>query len=336
MLQRIESIVTLLAVTAVVTLFILAIALKVMLEPFAIVLVSLIGGVITVGFITLIYRVVPILRSSVVSGALDVTFVGFPKSGKTTFIVSMFRESFRGKTLYKLDPRGSLTIDRLNQHIDSLDRGLAIKSTEEEEQFGFRADITVPRHGIPLTYRVQFGDFSGQHSKQFSGSTPWLHNEEYFKYVIDSDILIFVVDIGQWLKDGDGYVRQMSTAFRAAWQHFLDANVDRIPRVKQKPFILFFAKSDLLTLRKEISEKYLLTQRVDELGFGRLVPNVHEINVATTDELQVLIEDDFTDIIQYFRSECKSFHMIFGSSFATANGTLLGVNDLLKAVLSSS
>jgi len=109
--------------------------------------------------------------------------------------------------------------------------------------------------------------------------------------------------------------------------------VNRLEGVKRTPIIFLFSKTDLFNFVDQGNDKSILEHDVNKLGFGERVPPPSHIDDGVIEKWRVLIDHDFSEIIKYFKNETKNFHIIFGSSFCRMNGNLLGVNELLKAVL---
>jgi len=263
-----------------------------------------------------------------------VALVGFPQSGKTTLLISLFGEAF-ARRIYgvKMTPRGSSTIERVNAGLARLQTGRAVGPTMDQDLFAFRADISFPRLLFPFTYKTEFGDFAGHDSERYSSEKePWLHTTEFFKWVADSDAMIFVVDLGYYVAREEArkfYIARMSSALRAAWQHFLDVNSDRINEVKRHPLVLAFTKVDLLAISKNQSD---LEHEVTRLGFGEDVPEEREISMQTLVRWEAQVKDDFSELIRYFAGESK-LRVVFTSSFAHSGGQRIGIEKLLLAVL---
>ena len=138
--------------------------------------------------------------------SIHVAIVGFSRSGKTTLITSLFGEGFRKNLPINLEPRGSKTIDKINLSLEMLNKGKALGPTQDQDMFSFRADATTGSYFARSTYRVEFGDFPGAYTEKTSeekdnNKIKWLHNSEFFRWIADSDAIIFVVDLGKYLSN---------------------------------------------------------------------------------------------------------------------------------------
>lgn len=268
----------------------------------------------------------------------NVAIVGFPKSGKTTLIISLFGEIFAGKILsVRAKPKGVKSIERINESLEMLRKGRALGPTKDQDRFAFRADITVKRGILPRTYKVEFGDFPGEDSEMYSfqyGS--WLHNTEYFKWVVDSDAIIFVIDIGRYMVNSDerqNYVGQISSALRAAWQNFSDLNEHNINNLKKFPIILAFTKADLFGYTKNFDDFENIEAEIMQLGYGDETPPIKDINPDSLRLGKNQVMNDFEELIKYYESESSHFRVIFVSSFGLHYGKRLGIEDLMQSVL---
>lgn len=270
--------------------------------------------------------------------ARDVAIVGFPQSGKTTLIISLFGEAFAGRLerITKMTPKGTAVIERVNADWEMLQRGQALGPTRDQDRFAFRADVQVKQDILPLTYKVNFGDFPGDDSAEYTEKYGnWLHTNEFFKWAADSDAMILVVDLGQYLlpKHKAEYVTRMSSALRAAWQHFLDINEYRLKKVKKHPLVLTFAKADLFGVTKGNLSWNRYEQEILKLGFGKETPKLHNIDLTELKSGQARVLEDFAELISYFDSESTNFKVIFCSCFGLVNGKRLGISDIMQAVL---
>lgn len=294
------------------------------------------GAASVVMALTFIYML--IVRQESLPGSHNVAIVGFPQSGKTTLIISLFGETFAGKILpLRLTPRGTKTIERINESLERLQRGQALGPTKDQDRFGFRADVTVRRFPFPRTYKVEFGDFPGVDSQTYSEDYgPWLHNTEFFKWAVDSDAMIFVIDLGRYLSRDElrtAYIARISSALRAAWQHFLDVNEHRIREVRRHPVVLTFTKADLFGVEEDPHDWDRFEKEIAKLGFGDEIPPIQEIDQEALILGKARVMQDFAELIQYFKGEARTFRVLFTSSFGLADGKRLGIGDLLQAVL---
>lgn len=267
-----------------------------------------------------------------------VAIVGFPSSGKTTLIVSLFGEAFdRRISSFRMIPKGATTIDRINSGLARLQMGRALGPTQDQDLFAFRADVRITRFPLPVIYKVEFGDFAGSASQLFSQEDvmPLPHGSDFFKWIADSDAIVLVVDLGRYLMSLETrkqYVVKMTTALRATWQHFLDVNEDRRGRVRRHPLVLAFTKADLLEIVKD-EDPASVQSKITKWGFGVEVPKVHEVDSQYLSKEGVSVMNDFSELIRYFEGESGRFKVVFTSSFALSNEKRLGLDELMAALL---
>jgi len=299
---------------------------------------SLIKTFLGITFIILILREMSIiLERYSYPVQLSIAVVGFPQSGKTTMIVSLWGEIFARRIIVQAIPRGTKTIERINDCLEKLQKGRSIGPTRDQDRFGFKGDITYGKYPFTRTYKVEFGDFPGDNSEEYMTKYgPWLHNTEFFKWVMSSDAIIFVIDIGRYLAPDENrlkYVAQISGALRAAWQHYLDSNDDRKDEVRKHPLILVFTKADLFGVNKYSENGLKFEEVIAKLGFGEETPPIKEIDHKSLDQGEARVRQDFAELIQYFQSECHNFSVLFISSFGLYNGKRLGLSELLFTIL---
>ena len=278
-------------------------------------------------------------RSSMLPKSYNVAILGFPESGKTTLLVSLFDETFLGRiSLFKLSPRGSETIERVNQSLSLLKKGESVGPTKDQDRFSFRADITYNKFIFPTKLKVEFGDFPGESSKEYVKNYGlWLHTTEYFKWVIESDAIILIVDLGKYLRSSEHkvkYITEITGALRAAWQQYLDINKSRRKRVISHPLRLVFAKADLLALGKRAPDWIVPEQEILQLGFGNKPPPFSEIKNASFDYWSERVLEDFSDLVQYFKRESANFDYTFTSSFGLVKEHRLGLEKLIHSLFS--
>jgi GTPase SAR1 family protein len=288
-------------------------------------------------------------NSSLPPPQYNVAIIGFPQSGKTTLIAALFGETFAQRIKdVKMTPRGNLTIERINEILRKIEAGQAFGPTKDQDKFSFRADVVIPSFPFNRAFKVEFGDFPGEDSGEYMMKYgEWLHNTEFFKWVNTSDSLVFVIDLGHYIPFAERkeFVSSMSSAIRAAWQHFLDAN-EHNP-IRDHPVVLAFTKTDLCDViedseRLGIAVKTLfgnseyqdrLETKVVQFAFGKDVPPTEKMSIYAVDAAKSSVLQDFEKLITYLEGETEYFEVVFTSSFGLVDGKRLGVEKLLKAVL---
>ena len=273
--------------------------------------------------------------------AYNVGVIGFPKSGKTTLITSMFGELFSNKILAStIVPRGSETIERVNADLERLAIGKALGPTKDQDLFAYRIDILRRSTLFPRKYKVEIGDFPGEDSQLFYEQFgDWLHHTPYFKWVMEADAFIFIIDIASFLADtetGD-YKATMTKAIRASWQHLLEYHIEGNKELRLKPVVLAFTKADLLfALDEDISDTRKnddLHHKIMALGFGDKLPQPVAIKSHKLNYLSERVVDSFSEIINYLKNNSRHFDTVFVSHFAYDDNGRLGIRKLLEDIL---
>jgi hypothetical protein len=291
--------------------------------------------------------------------AYSVAVIGFRRSGKTTLLTEIFHELIHFR-ISDVDAslRGQATIERLTDYIGRIDRRQPVGSTTEESRFPYEANVEV-RSGIFLRkFKVSIADYPGESSEQLSrraemadelrdggiSKTSLLGNQEYFRWVLEADAMIFIIDIAAYLLDrlpteadgpegsGDN-ARYMTNSFTMAWQYLLDARrqggSERLPRV-----VLAFTKCDLLDMSAETAAADSLEAVIARLGYEAPLPEVRELNPLTFAEKREKCESDFADLIEYFKHyRGAKFSVVFTSSLTLLDGKRVGIEELFRGIL---
>ncbi len=273
--------------------------------------------------------------------AYNVAVVGFPRSGKTVLITSIFAQIFSDKFLSKrVILRTKATIERVNRDLEQLDLGKALGPTSDQDLFAYRADIK--RGGFPLqrTYKVNIGDFPGEDTEEFTEQEQkWLHENAYFRWVMEADSFIFIIDLAHVLADKspNEYRANMVKAIRAAWQHLVEYHVEGKKDLRKKPVLLVFTKSDLLIriANAQISNESnnSIQQKIMEIGFGEKLPEVINCKKADIDKLKDHPLSGYVELIEYLKSQTYRFSSHFVSHFAKDEDGRLGISELVKRIL---
>jgi|GEM_PF-1303956 len=275
--------------------------------------------------------------------AYNIAIIGFPRSGKTTLITSLFKEIFATRIIgVKAAPRGSTTIERINENMEKLERGRAIGPTEDQTRFSYATNISIKKGLFTTYYKVEFGDFPGDDTEKYVNKYgDWLHKTEFFQWVMECDALIFVIDLAEYLKNyniNNDYISIISKAVRAAWQYYYEFNRLRIKssELRRRPIVLTFTKVDSIEIyNKYSSSRNNYQQALMENSFGKLVPSVHEIDPDNIIECKKIVLDDFSELIKYLQNESNNFRFVFTSCFGTINGKKIGMEDLISSIFPS-
>jgi GTPase SAR1 family protein len=281
--------------------------------------------------------------------AFNVAIIGFPKSGKTSLIVSLFQEIFSRKvSKVKAILRGESTIERVNDLIYKKESGLPVGPTNDQSMFAYRTNIESDFLFFKKEYKVEFGDYPGEYSEELSNQLYFetLRKSEFFKWCVDADAYIFVIDIGKYLieKDKKNFIAISTKAIRESWQHFQDYSAEANKKMRNKPLLLVFNKMDLIEYCFYDKNDYFFQvagaevnvdiDRIINNGFSESkVPDVIELNAEIYNAFSKDIEYDFKSLILYLKSESDHFHILYASSFGTINKRFAGVNNILKFIL---
>ena len=256
--------------------------------------------------------------------AYRVAVLGFPRSGKTTLITAMFGEMFARRLVgYNVHPRGESTIERVNADLENLELGRSLGPTTDQDLFGYRADLIVRGGIFPRIFKVEIGDFPGEDTVKFAEDFgDWFHQMPYFKWAMEADAFILVVDVAA-IRGGDSAapnVARISRAIRAAWQKLQEHHLEGARRLGFKPVALVVMKADLLETGTAVK------------GEGRSREQIQVERGALMFEENRIVEL-FGDLLAYLRSQARVFRVIFASAFVLDKSGRLGVNELLRFIL---
>nr|VFJ73199.1 MAG: 50S ribosome-binding GTPase [Candidatus Kentron sp. FM]VFJ74573.1 MAG: 50S ribosome-binding GTPase [Candidatus Kentron sp. FM]VFK23500.1 MAG: 50S ribosome-binding GTPase [Candidatus Kentron sp. FM] len=270
-----------------------------------------------------------------------VAFIGYPRSGKTTLITSLFAEIFAQRILRGINiiPRGEETIKRVNGDIARLETGQELSATTDRDLFNYRVEMLTGRSFLSKRYKIEIGDFPGEDSENLSNKTvDWLYETKYFQWALNADVFIFVIDL-EYLSDPESnaareYKSTMEKAFRAAWQRLKEHHYDGARRLRGNPVVIAFTRADLLLAPGDSDAG----NSMGDLGnrpkdYSK--PAVIDPRGKAMMEKQDQVKTYFRDIIEYFGSETNRLHVIFTSVFAKGktDGSRLGMDELARSVL---
>jgi GTPase SAR1 family protein len=262
-----------------------------------------------------------------------VAIIGFPRSGKTTLITSVFDYLFRhGARGGSVVPRGDETIKRINDNLEQLELYRAIKPTTDQDIFAYRAEVIARRGRFRRRYKLEIGDFPGEDTVAFTEKYgEWLHDTPYFQWASSADAFVFVIDTGRVMVDESGeYVARQKSAFRAAWQRLQEIHLDGTTNLSAKPLLLVFAKADLLL------HQLAGPQDIEELASGELLPLPGLVSEEEIDKAARRVTWRFDDLSDYLSREARRFDVILTSvvtTVETMNAERLGIPDLASKIL---
>ena len=273
--------------------------------------------------------------------AHSIATIGFPKSGKTTLITSLFGELFANRLRIQAIPRGLETIERVSNDIAKLELGKSVGATTDKDVFAYRIDVIRGKF-FKSRYKVEIGDFPGEDSQQFTKEFGhWFHHTPYFKWAMEADAFMFVVDLAPALVPTKEYgtpreyVAKMTQAIRAAWQRLNEYHYEGQQQLSKKSVVLVFTKSDLFGITSEVTDLDAVTQEILKLGFDT-IPTPNEIDAAKFKNGQEMILKMFADLISYMKNQDSRFQTIFVGCFSFEPGQRqqrLGIKKLLDAIL---
>ncbi|MGD8781733.1 MAG: GTPase domain-containing protein [Ignavibacteria bacterium] len=275
------------------------------------------------------------------SVAYNIGVIGYPQSGKTTFITSLFAHLFSLKILgnnYRLLLRGKETIEKVNDDLERLTIGKSLGPTTDQDLFSYRIDLTKRKFPFDENYKIQIGDFPGEDSEEFYDKyNDWLHSTPYFKWVMDADVFIFVIDVARVLSDTDNslYKNKITKAIRAAWQKLEEYHFEGRSKLSNKPVILLFTKADLLLHYDKFQYRYntpTIQKKVFELGFGDELPAIIKLN-EDIEKFTNNIKGEYKEIIDFLQTRNKNTKVIFFSHFVTVDEQRLGMEEIVTSIL---
>lgn len=290
----------------------------------------LLSVVVTVVVTSIITFYISMIARRKLPIAHNVAVIGFPRSGKTTLITALFAEIFsRRIDSISITPRGEETIKRVNDDIARLESGSELGPTTDQDLFAYRAEMVTGKSFFSRRYKIEIGDFPGEDSEELSNEDEkWLHELPYFKWVLNADAFIFVIDTEKIMTEKNplAYNSNITSSFRAAWQKLKDHHYDGMRELKNKSIVLVFAKCDLLSpnpLNEPDSNLNSFFERNYTLQEEKLESGTR------------MITHEYADLIEYLKSETTKFKVVFSSSFAknSSDGIRIGAKALLTGIL---
>ena len=173
-----------------------------------------------------------------------------------------------------------------------------------------------------------------------------LFDQEFFRWILECDTLVFIVDVAKYLRDrarhqtqpqqhglmNTNYIVEVCQAYMRTWLYIVDARHEG-GETKEPIVVLAFTKSDLFDVESQGSDHQSLEATMATLGFEEPLPNVREISHSMFEKGRQECEKDFGELIQFFEGHSKVFHLVYTSSLALMDGQRLGVERLFNAVL---
>jgi hypothetical protein len=175
-----------------------------------------------------------------------VAVLGFPNTGKTVFITTLFDQLQQGRSKHlHLTPYGLDTVEEVTRNLNVLSKGMWLPRTAVGNVFFFRA-VATARDLMVSRLKLEIGDFAGEDIGELQPSSErWLHKSDYFKYVVDADAIMLAIDGGSLTSDRRDGADQIVNAFVAAVQIIADYKGATGERRLRTPIALLVMKSDL-------------------------------------------------------------------------------------------
>jgi GTPase SAR1 family protein len=286
---------------------------------------------ISVSIVSLISSIMLRVTKNRIYKSYQIAVVGFPQSGKTTLITTLLNEILLHNIYGEIIPRGLETIEKINRDIASIELGIPLEPTKNQDMFDYRIDLKRKKTLFSESFKVEIGDFPGENSDEFMEKYgPWFHSTTFFKWVMEADTYIFTIDTLKILLDVNGdYHSKISSAIRAAWQIILEHHFEGKNSIKHKKVIIVFTKADLLIDENEIKN---LTNNGIQMPTG--YPKViKRFSINKFDDLKQPIIDQYSDLLNYFVNNKIFIQVLFVSYFAENSNTKMGLPKLAKFIM---
>lgn len=267
----------------------------------------------------------------------NIAVIGFPESGKTTLITTLFGGIIHKKIAlknYNYLLKGNATIEKVNENLRNLDKGIPIGSTTDQTIFAYRLNIEEKYSSIirpKKMYNVEIGDFQGEMTEELINlnNNIWRHDSDFFNWVKDAHAYIFIVDLGKYFLEKKDYVADISSSFRSAWQKILELNSSQTQKIRNNKLILVFNKADLL-LYNELYKEDILKIAFTQNNFN--LPKLRNEEIPFYKTNDVLF--DFENLISFFRNENNNFSYCFSSSLLVDDiQNKLGLNEIANHII---
>jgi len=180
----------------------------------------------------------------------SVAVIGFPRSGKTTLITTLFLE-LKLALGDRFVPRGETTIERIYDDGERIRTGHAPRATRTQDVFSYRAEITADDLLQLYRYRVEVGDFPGEMSLEFADNyASTLHQSPYFSWVTSSNAFLYIVDTSELLCSDapTATAEKIMKSLQAVHARLQDQHVEGDRNIRKMPVALVFTKVDLLPI----------------------------------------------------------------------------------------
>jgi hypothetical protein len=204
---------------------------------------------------------------------LSISLLGFPGSGKTVFLTVLFDALMStappGLAFW---PYGAETVEQVGEDVRTLMQRKWLPPTAPGQVFFYRANARVGSGMLARRYKIEIGDYAGEHIHEFdTDHERWLHRTDYYKYVLQSDIVMLSVDCGTVLRSTSAERRRMEDSFVAALHLLMEHKGVAVGGKLRAPVALVFMKADLAA-SLELSS--LRERRPDVVELCKRVPTL--------------------------------------------------------------
>lgn len=196
---------------------------------------------------------------------LLISLIGFPNSGKTVYLTSLFNELMtKNDSAIKFLPYGTETIEKVETDINILMNNNWLEKTKPFELFHYYAKASVEEGFFKQKFKIDITDFPGEYFHEFEQNIKQnsLHKSKYFNLAIQSEVILFSIDtavIKDAKRNGNiSIIRDMESKFIIALQVLLDNKGVEIGKKLKAPIAMVFMKCDIIheDSWEEISENF--------------------------------------------------------------------------------
>lgn len=261
-----------------------------------------------------------------VNYSFRVAVIGLPRTGKTSIITVVFNRLITGKIARYISVTGAETVDRITNLMLEINNGVNLGPTNDNDVFAYRFSVT-KSFPIKRKYDVEVADFPGEYSEMLGEDlisqqeNQGLFKRKFLSWVLRADRYIFTIDLVRFRQsfiDGvsEKYAANIDIKFKNAVlllkQELLDEDVYR------RPVLVVFSKADALLVPKE---EFL--GQYDQHGVAKDSVVLPKKFITTIDIEKLIssysIEYEFSELLQFMRSNFKSVETVYHSSYSTEN-----------------
>jgi hypothetical protein len=217
----------------------------------------LLGGI--AGGLFALYAVVVFRLLTRNPATLTLSIVGHPGTGKTVYLTVLFDQIQRDQdTDIQFAPYGRDTIERVLSDLTTLSQGKWLPLTQLGSVFYYRANVSIgdmPFEMLNTRYKLEIADFAGEYFDELVPSSDrWLHRSEFFKYVVQSQGILLVLDTSALLFQDRPSIEWMQNDLVAAVQVLAESKGATDNKRMETPIALMFTKIDVLPPFQEPKE----------------------------------------------------------------------------------